>query len=513
LGRVLTDVKPEQAGDTGTRAFVLVPVAVSAAVGLWGVGVPSFWRDESVSAMAASMPIRDLWRLLGDIDAVHGLYYLLLRPVAAFGMGELLLRLPSVLAMVLGAYGVTVLGRRLVTPAAGMFGGLVSALLPIVSRYGQEVRSYALVSAVAVLATLALVHALDVRAPDIREPNGNAAPSRGAPEAPALSRDAPSSGLREVRVLRGEAPSGGGLRGWASYLLYALCLVLLGWLHLYALLLVPAHAVTVLGLRRREFVKWAGAVLLAGAGIAPLAVIAAGQREAQLFWLGRPGVTELAEFGPEVAGWAAAALAVLVVIGARGRVRAWVLLPWGATPLLSFAISQVYPVYHPRYVLFAIPALALLGGAGMAALRLRRAWHGWAALALVAVLTIPAPLAPRRPDSRPDDLRALGAALSAWERPGDAVLYVPRRFRLFVAVYGDAYRDLQDLTFARGAAEPRTAAEFHAAARAVGRIWLVSPTIGSRWADDPRLAALRQDFVAGPTRLFGTVHLTLYTRA
>lgn len=456
---MLTQERVERQADTGRNVFVLVPLAVSAAVGMWGMGVPSLWRDESVSAMAATMPMRDLWRLLGDIDAVHGLYYLLLRPFAALGTGEVLLRLPSLLAMMLGAYGIAVLGRKLVSPTAGMFGGLIYAVLPIVSRYGQEARSYALVSAVAVLVTLALVHAL------------------------------------ERRVV---------------YLLYAFGLVLLGWLHLYALLLVPAHAITVLGLRRREFVPWARAVLLAGVGIAPLAVFASGQREAQLFWLDPPGLRELAEFGSEVAGWAAVGVAVLAVLGARTRAAAWVSVPWAVTPLLSFAISQVYPVYHPRYVLFAVPAIALLAGTGLAGLKRPRV--GWVVLVLVAALTVPAQLALRRSDSRPDDLRGLAATLTARELPGDAVLYVPQRFRLFVAVYGDAYRGLRDLTFAPGAVEPRTAAEFRVAARSVDRIWLVSPAIGTRWANDPRLGVLTRDFVAGSTRLFGTIHLTLYSR-
>ena len=39
-----------------------------------------------------------IWRLLHEVDAVHGLYYLLMRPVLALHPGEVLLRLPSVLA-------------------------------------------------------------------------------------------------------------------------------------------------------------------------------------------------------------------------------------------------------------------------------------------------------------------------------------------------------------------------------------------------------------------------------
>ncbi|MFC7647815.1 hypothetical protein ACFQX6_50485 [Streptosporangium lutulentum] len=63
-------------GMLAVLAFVIV---------LWRIGVPSFWRDESVSVMAATMSFDELWALFGEIDTVHALYYLLLRPFASFG--------------------------------------------------------------------------------------------------------------------------------------------------------------------------------------------------------------------------------------------------------------------------------------------------------------------------------------------------------------------------------------------------------------------------------------------
>ena len=105
--------------------------------------------------MAATMPLGELWELLHHIDAVHALYYLLLRPFAAFD-GEFAARLPSALAVAAAAFGVAAIGRRSAAPRlgteagseagaeAGLFAGLVYAVLPMVSRYGQEARSYAL---------------------------------------------------------------------------------------------------------------------------------------------------------------------------------------------------------------------------------------------------------------------------------------------------------------------------------------------------------------------------------
>ncbi|MEU8201021.1 glycosyltransferase family 39 protein [Streptosporangium sp. NPDC049046] len=472
-----------------------IPAVAAMLIGLWGITTPSFWRDESVSVLAASMPIDDLWHLLGSIDRVHALYYLLLRPFAAFSTGELAMRLPSAIATAAAAYGIAVLGRRLATPGAGLLAGSLYAVLPMVSRYAQEARSYAIVTAVAVLATWVLIEA--------------------------ARRSS---------------------RRW--YAAYGACLVLLGWFHVYALLLVVAHAVTVLWWRqaprsapsspslsasespsasvpvsRSEIARFAGALAVAAAGIVPLALLAAGQREAQLSWLKPSKLTDVVWFGEEVAGtgWAALLLIALMLIGAfsGGRLTA-VALPWALLPFVSMAISVVYPVFQPRYVLFAVPATALLAGAGLNALRPRAL--GWIGVLLVAALTVPTHLTIREPDTRPDDLRDMAATLLARQRPGDAVLYVTKNRRLFVAVYEDAYRDLRDLTYAPGRREPRTAAQFTAALEGVERVWLVS---GGRKRkdrsfveDDERYLALMadRDFTLKSTDDFGYSWFALYVR-
>ncbi|WP_204023411.1 glycosyltransferase family 39 protein [Sinosporangium siamense] len=466
----------EPAPDTRRRSWpsTVIPAVLAAVAGLIGVTGPSLWRDESVSAMAARMPLPGLWRLLGEMDAVHGLYYLLLRPFAHFEPVELWLRLLSVLATAAAACGVAALARRLAGAAAGLSAGTIYALLPMVSRYAQEARGYALVSAVAVLATWLLV----------------------------------------------EYAERGGRR-WVGY---AASVALLGWLHLYALLLLPAHAVAA---RWRVLLPWA----VAGAALLPLAAVAAGQRGVQVFWLKTPGVAELAGFPVEVAGGAGGAVLVfgLAAVGAWAARRTPLVAAWAFLPVvLSFVISQVQPVYHPRYVMFVVPGLALAAGIGaahLASLVARRfAVHagvsarggrGRAVSAGVLVglmaLTAGPHLDLRRPGSRPDDLRSLTAALAADVRPGDRVLFVPERYRLFTAVYGGAFDTLADLTHAPGAAAPRTGPELGAALRGVDRVWLVSPRIGKRYAKDERLLVLRELYRPAPTRTYGDVHLTLFT--
>lgn len=106
----------------------------------------------------AHRSVAGIWRTLGTVDAVHGLYYLLMHALFALHDGGLTtLRLPSVLATSAAAAGVGLIGHRVAGPRAGLFAGLVMPLLPAVQRYAQEGRSYALVCALVVWATWLLL--------------------------------------------------------------------------------------------------------------------------------------------------------------------------------------------------------------------------------------------------------------------------------------------------------------------------------------------------------------------
>lgn len=139
---------------------MLVPVLAMFLIGMWRIDRPSFWRDESVTVLVSGQSPADIVGYVRNTDAVHGAYYLLMHLITEFGQSELIARLPSVLAAALAAGGITVIGRRLVSARAGLLAGLIFGLLPVVSRYAQEARSYSIVSAVAVLATYLLLSAL-----------------------------------------------------------------------------------------------------------------------------------------------------------------------------------------------------------------------------------------------------------------------------------------------------------------------------------------------------------------
>src|SRR5246127_3693405 len=92
-------------------------IAVFAAVvsGAWACR-PSLWFDEGATISAsASRTLPELWKLLGSIDAVHGLYYLLMHGwFAIFAPTEFWSRAPSALAIGAAAAGVTVFTRQFV---------------------------------------------------------------------------------------------------------------------------------------------------------------------------------------------------------------------------------------------------------------------------------------------------------------------------------------------------------------------------------------------------------------
>lgn len=147
----------------GRRCVVVVPVLLALVLGLWGLRRDgAVWHDEAVTIGLANRDLPDVWQTLGHIDAVHGLYYLLMHGLfGILGTDVLVLRLPSVLAAAVAAAGVAMIGLRLAGARAGLCAGLVFVALPGVQRYAQEGRSYALVCALVVWATYALVRAVE----------------------------------------------------------------------------------------------------------------------------------------------------------------------------------------------------------------------------------------------------------------------------------------------------------------------------------------------------------------
>jgi mannosyltransferase len=424
---------------------------ITLSVTLWRIGGPSFWRDEGATLSAVHRSLPELIRMLGRMDAVHGTYYLLMwLLVRLAGSGELALRLPSALSMAAAAGLLTTLGRRLAGPAAGLAAGLSFAAIPAVSWFGQDARPFALETAAATAASYCFVRFLD-----------------------------DSAGR------------------WARW--YAVSLIGLGLANIFGLLLIAAHGTTLLVQRgrtgrsgRQLACRWLATVTVAVVVLLPLEVLAWSQR-GQVSWLRTPLAAALASTG-RLAGPPGAELAVAVVMVAalavtalagRSRFRtAWpgrlaaLGLPWLFGPVALLIVgSQLQPVYTFRYIVFCEPALALLIGAGLAALG-RVA--GPAALVLIVLAGLPAQLGERGPDGHSDNTRAMDQIIARQARPGDGVIYPQGPgMTSFAAAYPYGLARLDNLSAGRSPAQAGTISGTSAPLRVVrsrlarvSRVWV-----------------------------------------
>ena len=321
----------------------IVPPLAALVVMLSGIEGASYYPDEAATLSAVHRSFSQLQSMLYNVDAVHGPYYMLIWVVARFGgTSELAIRLPSALAMVVAAAGVSAIGRRLVSPRAGLAAGLIFVGLPLVSFYGQDARPYAIMTAFATLASYALLRAL-------------------------------------------EAGHGRRRSGWL--MAYAACMAGLGLAQVFALLLITAHAVTVAlrCLSRREpgrwslVLGWLAAVVFAIASASAILALGWEQRNTLVFMVNLPWPTSL----NQLVGSNTVVLALgvtlacgIVASALTGRLRGsgpgglaalcvpWLVLP----PVLLLVISMSSPAFAVRFVAYCFPAIALLAGAALEAL-------------------------------------------------------------------------------------------------------------------------------------------------
>jgi len=390
--------------------------------------IPSPWYDEAATVSAATRPLPDLARLLTNVDAVHGLYYLLMHVwFELVGYSPLTLRLPSAIATGIAAGLLVVLIRRLADRRTALVAGIVFCLLPRVTWMGTEGRSYALTALLAVALTLAFT----------------------------LARQLP----------------GGLIARMLLWLAYAAVAAIACTAFIYLALLVVAHGITVLlsrPQRRRDLLGWASASAAAGLAVLPLA-IAESRQSAQVSWIAPLDATTwhqilvgqwfIGNDAFAVVGWALAITGTVLLVAASPRARPllFTVLPWAIVPVAALLLVTAvgHPLYSARYLTFAAPAIAALIGVAIATPR--RPLFVALALAACFGLTMPSYLAQRTPDAKQDshwgDVAALIASERSTEPSGqrDAVIYGPLRkhpqatMQMLAVVYPQQFAGLVDL--------------------------------------------------------------------
>ncbi|MCA1007355.1 glycosyltransferase family 39 protein [Rhodococcus hoagii] len=412
----------------GGRALPLVAGVLGFLISFAGSWNESFWWDEAATVAAADRSVPDLVELLGRVDAVHGLYYLVMHGwFSVFGAGELSARIPSALAVGVGAAALLELARRLAGTRVAVVAAAVFVIMPRITWAGSEARSYAMVAAAAALTTLALVVA-----------------------------------LRSTRR-----------RWWVVYALLAALSVVL---FLYSAALVAAHAVTVALTPARHRWRFAVAVAAAAAVAAPFAVLAVSQSR-QIGWVPPLDASVLhtiavEQWFPE-AVWFAAGCLLVVVCGAlaalwrrrRGDSAGAVLVvavPWLLVPMALFlaysALGQ--NIYLGRYLIFTAPAVALV-------VAVAAVWAFASRVALTAVVlaltvaALPAYLEQRRPWGKPGgmDYSTVADDIAARAAAGDCVAFQPivswqpTSLRSVAQARPDAFAGLVDIGFGESGAD------------------------------------------------------------
>lgn len=419
---------------TGTpvsRPLIIVAVVLGllgSTISLIGSWIPSLWGDEVTSVMSAERSIPSLFRMLGHVDAVHGTYYLALHFwIGVFGASPFSVRVPSAIGVGVMIVGLVLLGSRLGGARAGILAATVALIIPRVTYMGEEARSYAWSAAFVVWLTYLLVHLLS-----------------GAPKR----------------------------RHWAFY---ALGVAACGYVFLFSLLILVAHAVIVLLARDRRVLRsWATSAGLGLVLAIPVIAWGIGERGQIAFLSARMSsgprtllVTQwFGNSAAAIVAWTliAAALAVAITGWYRRRRLARpavarepyrpTLVPLAATwllasPVILLAVNAVHPLYSSRYLSFAVPGAALLIGWVLAKIRQR-----WLVIPLIVAFFATSSvsyLSQRTPYSKNDsDWAQVAATVKAHASAGDGVLFdestrPSRLMRLSMHGYPASYAGLVDI--------------------------------------------------------------------
>ena len=463
-----TTPRPTTPGRAAASVAGRIPVRASARdallVALFGTLLtlawswqPSIWFDEAATVSATMRSWPELARMLLSIDAVHGLYYAGMHLwLDLVGYSPFALRLPSAVCVGVAAALTVILVRSRAGRRTAVLAGVAFCLLPRVTWMGTEGRSYALTAALAVALTLIFV---------------------------AAWRRGPAP--RRIRVL------------WWS--LYGVVAVVATVTFIYLAFLVGAHGLTALWTvwagRRRDrparssLLGWAVASVAAAALLVPFAlgvVSQSGQVSwiapiswgswngvfvTQWFYLNRPFA---------VAAWALVLVGVLVLVRTARRRRATgspvprvqarnpsllaIAVPWLVVPTLGVILASAIatPLYSPRYLTFSAPAVAILIGVALDALR--RRWLIVVALVALVGLAAPQFVAQRQAEAKQNSSWSEVADLIAGERAANpdetaAIIYGPVRqhpsatTRVIAYSYPDAFDGLIDVKLKTPAAQ------------------------------------------------------------
>lgn len=445
------------AGCAGLLAFT---------IDLIGSWIPSLWGDEAASLLSAERPLPTLFAMLGHVDAVHGLYYLLLHFwVNVAGTSPFAIRLPSAVAVGIAVAAITWMCGRLHSIRLAVLAGVVGAVLPRLTYAGEEARAYAFDAAIC-----AVLFAI----------------------------------VAEIVLARDRRP-----RLWIAY---GVLLALGTYMFLYDLLTAVAVGVFLLLSRasRRTLGRWAIATGSAALVTSPLLFFALAERAQVAYLAHRTEVTAQSIlqnmwFGSApfaIVAWtciliACVALVVRQVRPTTGERRPDVVLLalcWLVVPVGVLIASIPFVAgFTARYATFAAPAAAVLIAAGIEAM-ISRTRLAVLLTGVVVLAAVPVWAAQRGPYAMNEsDWNQIASFVQTNARSGDGIVFdeavrPSRRTRLAMDTDPAAFSAVKDLTldhaYPQNTTWHDTAYSVEEAASlgrfdGVDRVWVVEYSTGS----------------------------------
>jgi mannosyltransferase len=366
-----------------------------------------FWFDECFSVEVVGMRWPSFLHMLWWREANMMLYYGLLRIWLHFGWSPFFIRSLSVLLAAATLPAIYWLASLLYDRRVALIATALFTFNAFHVRYSQEARSYSLFVLLATLSSGFLISSLR---------------------------------KRERLPLRG----------------YILASVLAVYAHVYAVLLVAAHWLTLRYAgepsdqasdqasdqeRQGRRGQWKRAWKIIGIAALPMLVFVIKTGTGPIRWIHRPGLLDVPAFWEHFAGgdrWPLALIYCSACIAAvwpmrtrlRSRNQAWetwrsqFLLLWLLFPiLLTLLLSFAKPVFYDRYLIFCLPAFVILAAAGLA--KLRPTWLLAPVLAGVLLLSLQGVFYVYANDFD-NERDAAGAAtvfILDHSQPGDAIIF------------------------------------------------------------------------------------------
>lgn len=365
----------------------------------------SIWLDESFAYSRAISDTDSVWRSMVWPVAGNALYDLSLNLwVKLSGISEWALRGLSVLFALVTVPLVYALGARLFGSRVGITATLLLVVNAYLIRYAQEVRSYTLVIMLVTLSSYFFVKSI-------------------------------------------ERPS------WKNWAGYVICAGLTPYAHFLAILVFPAHAVSIVFLGKRGL-PWRGlATSTVSLAVLWLPIVltilrrlgrevgtpANGGLISAMGWIREPRLNDFYRLFYDLSGDGGRLLLLAYLIpcvitllmavriwrNSGGSLDTWryaFLLSWLFVPaVLGYLISATFqPMFISRYFIGSLPALVILVAIGLSHVRNRRLFV--ACLAIIIALSLRGVHRWYTSD-RKTDWRGITSYVLSEARPGDAIIF------------------------------------------------------------------------------------------